>query len=111
MAAAEADDWKKTRELMDGVYLPAPDASTAKIRDAQVRAAALAATRAGSAKSTPLDRGANLGLFEDVGGSDPDGGRLQCDRHRGARGGVPPRCWTCCPRPSASTECRDRGTG
>ena len=30
MAAAEADDWKKTRELMDGVYLPAPDASTAR---------------------------------------------------------------------------------
>ena len=79
MEAAEADDRKKVQELMDAVYLPAPDASTAKIRDAQLRAAALAAARAGGAKSLRLllDRGADLGLFDEVVGSDPEE-RLRC---------------------------------
>ena len=115
MAAAEADDWKKTRELMDGVYLPAPDASTAKIRDAQVRAAALAATRAGSAKSLRLllDRGANLGLFEDVDGSDPDGGRLQCTMgiECAGRGAAEVLDVLLSETVGVSTECRDPRNG
>ena len=61
---------------MNDVYVPAPDASTAKIRDAQIRAAALAATRGGSASALRLllDRGVDLGLFEE----DAEDDRLKC---------------------------------
>ena len=67
VAAAETGDIASLLNLMNDVYVPAPDASTAKIRDAQIRAAALAATRGGSASALRLmlDRGADLGLFEE----------------------------------------------
>ena len=77
VAAAETGDVQSLLNLMNDVYVPAPDASTAKIRDAQIRAAALAATRGGSAPALRLmlDRGADLGLFED-GAEEED--RLKC---------------------------------
>ena len=77
VAAAETGDIPSLLNLLNDVYVPAPDASTAKIRDAQIRAAALAATRGGSATALRLmlDRGADLGLFE--GGAEEDD-RLKC---------------------------------
>ena len=60
---------------MDGVYVAAPDASTKKIRDAQVRAAALEAIRSGKEKTlrTLLDRGADLGIGDADEALDGDG--------------------------------------
>ena len=78
VAAAETGDIASLLNLMNDVYVPAPDASTAKIRDAQIRAAALAATRGGSASALRLmlDRGADLGLFEEDAEGEED--RLKC---------------------------------
>lgn len=66
MAAAQHGDVDALEDLMDTAYVPAPDASTAKIRDAQVRAAALKAAEAGQAEALSflIDRGADLGLRE-----------------------------------------------
>ena len=67
VSAAEHGDVKTLEEVMDGAYSPAPDESTAKIRDAQVRAATLKAVDAGQGKALRLllDRGADLGLHDD----------------------------------------------
>ena len=51
VAAAERDDLGVLATILDDAYTPAPDASTAKIRDAQLRAAALAAVAAGAGKT------------------------------------------------------------
>ena len=82
VAAARDGDEAKVAALMDGVYVAAPDASTKKIRDAQVRAAALEAIRSGKEKTlrTLLDRGADLGIgdadeaLDGDGDGDGDGG-------------------------------------
>jgi len=76
VAAARDGDEAKVAALMDGVYVAAPDASTKKIRDAQVRAAALEATRSGKEKTlrTLLDRGADLGIGDADEALDGDGG-------------------------------------
>jgi len=67
VAAAESDDLGVLATILDDAYTPAPDASTAKIRDAQLRAAALAAVAAGAGKTFAalLDRGADLGVDDD----------------------------------------------
>ena len=67
VAAAERDDLGVLATILDDAYTPAPDASTAKIRDAQLRAAALAAVAAGAGKTFAalLDRGADLGVDDD----------------------------------------------
>ena len=72
VAAARDGDEAKVAALMDGVYVAAPDASTKKIRDAQVRAAALEAIRSGKDKTLEvlLARGADLGIAESGGESD-----------------------------------------
>ena len=83
-------------------YVAAPDASTKKIRDAQVRAAALEAIRSGKEKTlrTLLDRGADLGIgdadeaLDGDGDGDGDGGvggALGAARRRRAT----PPSWTC----------------
>ena len=76
VAAARDGDEAKVAALMDGVYVAAPDASTKKIRDAQVRAAALEAIRSGKEKTlrTLLDRGADLGIGDADEALDGDGG-------------------------------------
>jgi hypothetical protein len=76
MGAAQAGDVRALEQLMDAAYTPAPDASTAKIRDAQVRAAALKAASEGRGKALLLllDRGADLGLHHDEDGGEGDGG-------------------------------------
>ena len=75
VAAARDGDEAKVAALMDGVYVAAPDASTKKIRDAQVRAAALEAIRSGKEKTlrTLLDRGADLGIGDGDEALDGDG--------------------------------------
>jgi len=75
VAAARDGDEAKVAALMDGVYVAAPDASTKKIRDAQVRAAALEAIRSGKEKTlrTLLDRGADLGIGDADEALDGDG--------------------------------------
>jgi ankyrin repeat protein len=62
-AAKDGDVWKLQR-VMDDAYAPAPDATTKKIRDAQIRAAALEAISSGKHETllALLDRGADLGL-------------------------------------------------
>ena len=79
VAAARDGDEAKVAALMDGVYVAAPDASTKKIRDAQVRAAALEAIESGKHTTLKalLDRGADLGIGESDGGGDGgEGGAL-----------------------------------
>ena len=75
VAAARDGDEAKVAALMDGVYVAAPDASTKKIRDAQVRAAALEAIQSGKEKTlrTLLDRGADLGIGDADEALDGDG--------------------------------------
>ena len=72
VAAAKEGDAVRIAALMDDVYVTAPDASTKKIRDAQVRAAALEAIRSGKDKTLQelLARGAELGFGESDGESD-----------------------------------------
>lgn len=72
VAAAKDGDAAKVAALMDDVYVAAPDASTKKIRDAQVRAAALEAIKSGKDTTLKvlLDRGADLGIGESDGGGD-----------------------------------------
>ena len=76
VAAARDGDEAKVAALMDGVYVAAPDASTKKIRDAQVRAAALEAIESGKHTTLKalLDRGADLGIGESDGGGDGGAG-------------------------------------
>lgn len=64
MAAASRGDVPALEALMDTTYTPAPDESTAKIRDAQVRAAAISAATLGRGKALQLllDKGADLGF-------------------------------------------------
>ena len=79
VAAAKDGDAKKVASVMDDVYVLAPDASTKKIRDAQVRAAALEAIESGKHTTLKalLDRGADLGIGESDGGGDGgEGGAL-----------------------------------
>ena len=73
--AAKMGDVAGLEEVMDGVYAAAPDKSTRKIRDAQIRAAALGAVAAGQGKTLAalLDRGADLGL------NDGDDAHATCD--------------------------------
>ena len=75
VAAAKDGDAAKVAALMDDVYVAAPDASTKKIRDAQVRAAALEAIQSGKEKTlrTLLDRGADLGIGDADEALDGDG--------------------------------------
>ena len=76
VAAAKDGDAAKVAALMDDVYVAAPDASTKKIRDAQVRAAALEAIESGKHTTLKalLDRGADLGIGESDGGGDGGAG-------------------------------------
>ena len=76
VAAAKDGDAAKVASLMDDVYVAAPDASTKKIRDAQVRAAALEAIKSGKDTTLKalLDRGADLGIGESDGGGDGGAG-------------------------------------
>ena len=78
VAAARDGDEAKVAALMDGVYVAAPDASTKKIRDAQVRAAALEAIESGKHTTLKalLDRGADLGIGDSDGGDGGAGGAL-----------------------------------
>lgn len=79
VAAAKDGDAAKVASLMDDMYVAAPDASTKKIRDAQVRAAALEAIKSGKDTTLKalLDRGADLGIGESDGGGDGgEGGAL-----------------------------------
>jgi ankyrin repeat protein len=78
VAAAKDGDAAKVAALMDDVYVAAPDASTKKIRDAQVRAAALEAIESGKHTTLKalLDRGADLGIGESDGGDGGAGGAL-----------------------------------
>lgn len=79
VAAAKDGDAAKVASVMDDVYVAAPDASTKKIRDAQVRAAALEAIKSGKDTTLKalLDRGADLGIGESDGGGDGgEGGAL-----------------------------------
>jgi len=79
VAAAKDGDAAKVAAVMDDVYVAAPDASTKKIRDAQVRAAALEAIESGKHTTLKalLDRGADLGIGESDGGGDGgEGGAL-----------------------------------
>ena len=76
VAAAKDGDAAKVAALMDDVYVAALDASTKKIRDAQVRAAALEAIESGKHTTLKalLDRGADLGIVESDGGGDGGAG-------------------------------------
>lgn len=67
VAAAKDGDVSKLETVMDDVYVTAPDKGTGKIRDAQVRAAALEAVAAGKHQTLRalLDRGADLGFEND----------------------------------------------
>lgn len=78
VAAAKDGDAAKVASVMDDVYVAAPDASTKKIRDAQVRAAALEAIKSGKDTTLKalLDRGADLGIGESDGGDGGEGGAL-----------------------------------
>ena len=78
VAAVRDGDEAKVAALMDGVYVAAPDASTKKIRDAQVRAAALEAIESGKHTTLKalLDRGADLGIGDSDGGDGGAGGAL-----------------------------------
>jgi len=78
VAAAKDGDAAKVAAVMDDVYVAAPDASTKKIRDAQVRAAALEAIESGKHTTLKalLDRGADLGIGESDGGDGGAGGAL-----------------------------------
>ena len=104
---------------MDGAYVAAPpDASTKKIRDAQVRAAALEAIRSGKEKTlrTLLDRGADLGIgdadeaLDGDGDGDGDGGAGGALARGAAEAGTPPS-WTCSSMCAASVTSKDAKTG
>ena len=103
MEAAEADDWKRCTRV-DGRCVP-PRAGRVDREDPRRAGSRRRARRARGQRQVPAPAPGprrDLGLFEDVVGSDPDGGRLHAsDGHR-VRGAGEPRCWTCCcPRPSA----------